>query len=403
MVCIVLMTAVDVGDDGFDVLVVGGNGRVGASTLRWFDRLLRRRSVVSGLPRLAVGGRSFETFQKTQDRLSLSNLAFLPVDLEGGSQALIRAVERAKLVVHTAGPFQGRSAPDLLRACIAAGVPYCDVCDEFALSRNGKALSAEARAAGVPAVLSCGIWPGVSALMAALAVEQLGGSEVCDRVELSFHTAGSGGAGPTIVSATFLLLASQVITIADHLIVPKEPWSDCRIVDFGGRIGRRPCFLLDNPDVPTISEAFGIANCTSRFGTSPALWNRLFGLIRALPRTWLNNRSAMQKFAVLSMPVIRWVDGMVGATNAMRVDAYRNQADGRSPELVTLRCMHAQLDDCVGQATAAFGLELLRGRGRSACGEATIEPGVWYPAELPAAIRSNILSVVKENALVWQM
>ena len=92
--------------------------------------------------------------------------------------------------MHTAGPFQQREDPALLRACLQAGVPYCDVCDELALARNAKALSAEAAAADVPAVVSCGIWPGVSALMAAEAVAKLGGRGKCDRLESAPLTRG---------------------------------------------------------------------------------------------------------------------------------------------------------------------------------------------------------------------
>ncbi len=386
-----------------DVLVVGGSGRVGASTLRWLDRLFRRVGKGTPLPRFAVGGRDVEKFHLTKNRLGLPQLSFVPVDLDAGSQALIKAVHGAKLVVHTAGPFQGRSAPDLLRACISAGVPYCDVCDEYALSRNGKALSAEASSAGVPAVVSCGIWPGVSALMAASAVEKLGGAEHCDRVELSFHTAGSGGAGPTIVSATFLLLAGQALTVADDALLAMEPWTDRRLVDFGAGLGRRACFLLDNPDVPTTAEALGIANCCSRFGTAPDLWNGLFGVMKVLPHSWLNNRPAMQKLASMSMPVIRMVDAMVGATNAMRVDAYKKGGRVGADPSVTLRCIHSKLEDCVGQATAAFAMELLRGGDLLARGEGSIAAGVWYPVELDGATQRRILSVVQETAKLWEM
>ena len=397
------MAALAFADVASDVIVVGGSGRVGASTLRWLDRLFRRIGEGAPSPKLAVGGRNVERFHATKARLGLPHLAFVPLDLDAGSQELIKAVNGAKLVVHTAGPFQGRSAPDLLRACISAGVPYCDVCDDYALSRNGKALAAEASAAGVPAVVSCGIWPGVSALMAASAVEKLGGAEHCDRVELSFHTAGSGGAGPTIVSATFLLLASKAFTVIDDALVAMEPWTDRRCVDFGGGLGRRACFLLDNPDVPTIAEALGIANCSSRFGTAPDLWNGLFGAIKVLPNSLLNSRPAMQKLASMSMPVIRLVDAMVGATNAMRVDAFKKEGTVAANPSVCLRCIHPQLDDCVGQATAAFAIELLRGREPLATSAGSIAPGVWYPVELHGAARRQILSVVQETAMLWEM
>lgn len=385
-----------------DVIVVGGSGRVGASTVRWLDRLMRRSSEGTRKLKLAIGGRSPANFEASRHRLGMQNLAFLPIDLDSGSELLLAAVRGAKLVVHTAGPFQGRSKPDLLRACIAAGVPYCDVCDELVLTRNAKLLSAEAAAAGVPAVVSCGIWPGVSALMAAVAVERLGGPGACDRVELSFYTAGTGGAGPTIVSATFLLLGTEVVTYVDGALTHKEPWTERCVVDFGSGIGEQECFLLDNPDVPTTAEALGIANCASRFGTAPGVWNSLFGAIKALPMDLLRNRTAMQGLALFSMPIIRAVDAIVGATNAMRIDAYR-KGGVSSAEKVTLRCVHSDLEDCVGQATAAFGMELLRSQVGVPLSNATIGPGVWYPAELQADARRNILSVASEKTLVWEV
>ena len=53
----------------------------------------------------------------------------------------------------------------------------------------------------------------------------------------------------------------------------------------------------------------------------------------------------------------------------------RLDATSAAGETVTLRVAHDDLEDCVGQATAAFALELLRGR---------VEAGVHYPVELGA-------------------
>ena len=158
-----------------DVLVVGGSGRVGGSTLRWLDQLGSSSGSSAPALKLASGGRSRSRFQASQQRLNLPDLGFVEIDLDHSVEVLTAAVRGANLVVHTAGPSQGRTQPKLLQACIAAGVPYCDVCDEWPLSQHAKALAASAAAAGVPAVVSCGIWPGVSALMAAEAVDRLGG------------------------------------------------------------------------------------------------------------------------------------------------------------------------------------------------------------------------------------
>jgi len=369
------------------VLVVGGSGRVGGSTLKW----LRDLSTRSGEPlRLAAGGRSKRSFEAARGRLP-DDVEFVEVNLDGGEAHLREVVAGRPLVVHTAGPFQQRRDPALLRAAIAMGVPYCDVCDELELARNAKALTATAEAANTPCVVSCGIWPGVSALMAAEAVKKLGGPGECEKVEFSFFTAGTGGAGPTIVSATFLLLVTEVAAYVNGKLEALEPWTERRLRDFGAGIGEHECFLLDNPDVPTVAEALSVPTCVSRFGTYPTFWNGLFGLLKALPRSLLSDRAKMQGLAVFSMPIIRVVDALVGGTNAMRVDAW-----GKDGRRLTLRCAHRDLEDCVGQATAAFGLELMRR-------EATVQPGVWFPVELGDDARSNILQVAKEKAFVWEV
>ena len=362
------------------VLVVGGSGRVGASTVRWIDRLATEQLPVE----LAIGGRRRASFDAATKRLGAKGvdaIKFVQLDLDDAA-SLERAVAGRSLVVHTAGPFQQRTDPTLLKACIAAGVPYCDVCDELELSRAAKKLTSD-----VPAVISCGIWPGASALLAARAAERLG--KPLDDLEFSFFTSGTGGAGPTIVSATFLLLCTPAAVYADGELVMKEPWTEKRTAAFGPGIGERDVYLLDNPDVPTCAEALGARSASSSFGTAPAFWNDLFGAMKLLPRSLLADRGAMQNLAEFSMPIIRTVDALVGGVNAMRVDA--RAADG---DAVTLRVAHGDLEDCVGQATAAFCMELLRGG---------VAPGCWYPAELPVAARDRILAVVEEGAVVWEV
>ncbi|MEE2695930.1 MAG: hypothetical protein VYB57_02435, partial [Cyanobacteriota bacterium] len=64
-----------------DVLVVGGSGRVGGSTLRWLQRLSSRADGGASPLRLASGGRSISRFQATQRRLKQPDLACVDVDL----------------------------------------------------------------------------------------------------------------------------------------------------------------------------------------------------------------------------------------------------------------------------------------------------------------------------------
>ena len=394
-----------------NVLVVGGSGRVGGSTVRWLDTLSQReQNPIS----ITVGGRRSESYQAAIKNkvLPSEGVDFVSLDIDGDESVLKDTLEQWKnsrsssddgcMVVHTGGPFQGRTSPVLLRSCIELAIPYADVCDEFDLAETSKEeLHQKAIDAGVPAIVSCGIWPGVSALMAAEGVDQLKKRRdekvEIESIDYSFFTAGTGNAGPTIVSATFLLLATPVITFMNGIRQDKEPWTEMKEVDFGTGIGTKPVWLLDNPDVPTTALYLipndKPPNCSSRFGTDPLPWNYLFGAMKAVPRSLLYNRDAMQNFALFSEPIIRLVDKLVGATNAMRCDVTATNGDK-----VTLRIAHPDLEQCVGLATAAFALEMIKQNK-----EQTVKPGVWFPSELGNEARKNILEVSKEDAFVYEL
>src|SRR5210317_976313 len=260
--CVVLLNGCCI---ALNVLVVGGSGRVGGSTVRWLKTLSdRQQNPVT----ITVGGRRNESYQAAlRNKVIPSEVDFLSMDIDGDESVLKRTLEQWKsstnekeggcMVVHTGGPFQGRTSPVLLRSCIELSMPYADVCDEWELAETSKVeLDQQAKDAGVPAIVSCGIWPGVSALMAAEGVAKLkkksSDQDVqIESIDYSFFTAGTGNAGPTIVSATFLLLATPVITFMNGIRQDKEPWTEMKEVDFGNGIGTKPVWLLDNPDVPT--------------------------------------------------------------------------------------------------------------------------------------------------------
>lgn len=326
---------------------------------------------------------------------TIPKISFLEVDLDRGVESLVESIQTCGVscVVHTAGPFQQRTKPILAEAAIACKVSYVDVCDEIELCKASKKLQSRAEASGSVVVIAGGIWPGVSSLMAAQAIDELraiGSDRKSEKIDMSFFTAGTGNAGATIVSATFLLLCQPALTFQGGVESLKEPWSEPRKIAFAGVEGMKTVRLLDNPDVFTLHAALGVPFVESRFGTAPALWNWLFGAMRAIvPPTVLSNRSLMQTLSIFSLPVIRAVDALVGATNAMVVEC--TSAQGTR---VRYRVTHADLEQCVGLATAAFALQIIE--------NSAIKPGVYFPAELPVSAREAILGDVKRDAIAWE-
>ena len=165
--------------------------------------------------------------------------------------------------------------------------------------------------------------------------------------------------------------------------------------------------LLDNPDVFTVHSSLKVPTLASRFATAPGIWNQLFGFLQVLlPPKVLANKGLMQSLSVFSLPIIRAVDKLVGATNAMRVDATNARGD-----IVRFQATHEDLEQCVGLATAAFALEVLMVAGKTKDASSapspgsqglSINPGVYYPADLPVHSRDAILARVKRGASLWE-
>jgi hypothetical protein len=106
----------------------------------------------------------------------------------------------------------------------------------------------------------------------------------------------------------------------------------------------------------------------------------------SIPKFILEDKNLMQGLAVFSLPVIRFVDSFVGATNAMRVDV-----SSKSGNSVTFRVIHDDLEECVGLATASFAYEVLKG----------MDAGIYYPSDLGEEERKGILERVKKEAVLW--
>jgi len=82
--------------------------------------------------------------------------------------ALAVALAEADLCLNLVGPFFRFGVP-ILKAAIAAGTPYMDICDDPEPTLDMLALDAEAKAAGVPAIVGLGASPGVTNMLAVMA------------------------------------------------------------------------------------------------------------------------------------------------------------------------------------------------------------------------------------------
>ncbi|KAH9298965.1 hypothetical protein KI387_030647, partial [Taxus chinensis] len=159
-------------------------------------------------------------------------------------------IDGVDLIVHTAGPFQREEKCTVLETAISNKTAYIDVCDDRSYSCLAKSFHEKAVTAGVPAITTAGIYPGVSSLMAAELVRlaktdsSRGTPSEPERLRFSYFTAGSGGVGPTILATSYLLLGEEVIAYRKGQEVRAKPYSGVLDVDFGKGVGKKSVYLL---------------------------------------------------------------------------------------------------------------------------------------------------------------
>ncbi|KAF7113389.1 hypothetical protein RHSIM_RhsimUnG0131400 [Rhododendron simsii] len=354
------------------VLILGGTGRVGGSTAIALSKLCPDLRIV-------VGGRNKEKGAARVAELG-KNSEFTEVDIEerASLEATLRDVD---LVVHSAGPFQQAEKCTVLEAAIQTKTAYMDVCDDTSYAFRAKSYMSKALAANIPAITTGGIYPGVSngAIMAAELVraarseskgepERLSYPHVELVLRFSYYTAGTGGAGPTILATSFLLLGEEVVAYSKGEKITVKPYSGMRNIDFGKGIGKKDVYLLNLPEVRSAHEILGVPTVSARFGTAPFYWNwGMVAMTNLLPVEFLRDRSKVQKLVELFDPVVRAVDEIAGERVSMRVDL--ECSDGRQ----TLALFsHRRLSVSVGAAAAAFAIAILEG---------STQAGVWFPEE----------------------
>jgi saccharopine dehydrogenase-like NADP-dependent oxidoreductase len=142
------------------VLGSGGMGRYAAATAARFDFV--DELVVADLDGAAASDAAASYGEKARGAA---------VDVRDPA-ALARLFAGAGAVLNTVGPFF-RLGPPVLRAAIAAGVHYLDINDDWESTEAMLAMSDDARAAGITAVIGMGASPGISNLLACLAMREL--------------------------------------------------------------------------------------------------------------------------------------------------------------------------------------------------------------------------------------
>jgi saccharopine dehydrogenase-like NADP-dependent oxidoreductase len=332
------------------VLVLGGNGRIGRSVAA--DILTHTAAQVTVTGRLAAVELPGESSRQRYQQLDLAD--------EG---AVERAIAQHDLTIHCAGPFRSRNHQVLL-SCIAQKKPYLDVADSPDYVNKALTYRPLAEAAGVTAIISTGIFPGISGSMVRQGVEQLDSAE---SVHLSYLVAGSGGAGLTVMRTTFIELQTPFLSKINGKWRAIEPYSQREVIEFP-RYGKGGVYWFNTVEALTVADTFPqIKTIVTKFGSVPDYYNRLTWLMARAPKTLLKNPQVIEKLSQISYRMTQLTDPQTGVGIAMRI-AIEGKKDGAGKSyLATFE--HEDTAFCAGCGTGAVAQLMLSGR--------LAKPGVW--------------------------
>lgn len=241
------------------ILALGGPGAMGAVAVRLAARLPRVDEIVIADRDGAAAHRLCGQLAEAPVRVSAAQ-----VDVTD-EVALCRRLDRADLVVNTVGPYYRFGVP-VLRAAIATGTHYVDICDDWEPTVQMLELDETARAADVCAVIGMGASPGVSNLLVATAAAEL------DTVRDAYtawpvDVSGTGGDGgevllgpdgrPSAAAVHWMLQSSgKICTVRGGQLTFERPLRAVGLTLPGGRRGT--AYTVGQPEPITLRRTLGL-------------------------------------------------------------------------------------------------------------------------------------------------
>ncbi|MBX9886250.1 MAG: saccharopine dehydrogenase NADP-binding domain-containing protein [Novosphingobium sp.] len=139
----------------FDIIVYGATGYTGRLVAEYLAHHYGQAGVDGG-PRWAMAGRSAEKLAEVRDLIGAPADTPLVVADSNDPASLAAMAEQTRVVVTTVGPYQLYGEP-VLRACVAAGTDYADLCGEPVWMRQMvDALHEQAKETGARVAFSSG-------------------------------------------------------------------------------------------------------------------------------------------------------------------------------------------------------------------------------------------------------
>lgn len=230
-----------------DIVVVGGYGHVG----RTICEILEKK--YSG--KVFAAGRSLEK----AERFSQSTYGRIkPLQLDINKPIPPHLLDQVKLIIMCLD----QTNTDFVKACFRSGTYYVDVSASGPFLSQIEALYEEAARHGSSAVLSVGLAPGITNLMA-LEAERL--IEQTEEIEIAIMLGLGDSHGKAAIEWTVNSLGEKFEVKQKNRQVEVESFTDRKSYHFGDDLGSRHAYRFPFSDQQTLAGTLKASSISTRF------------------------------------------------------------------------------------------------------------------------------------------
>lgn len=197
-------------------------------------------------------------------------------DLMAQPERLHAVLENADIVVNCTGPYY-TLGPVILDAAIKAGTDYIDICDDADATELLLDRDAEARAAGVTALVGMGSAPGTTNVLVRLALDALPPGDASVSIDWCVDAADMVGAVVPHFAHSFRTAVPGA---------PQTPsWEalEPRRVKFPEPVGEQLVVTLSHPEVLTLPRFTRVTEASNKGGLIPEDFTHLGWVVSRLP------------------------------------------------------------------------------------------------------------------------
>ncbi|WP_342419721.1 saccharopine dehydrogenase NADP-binding domain-containing protein [Paenibacillus sp. FSL H8-0168] len=319
-----------------NIIIIGGYGHVGKIICTELSEMFPGK--------VFAAGRSLE---RATEFSRQSNGKIRPLQLNIHEPMDPSILEQAKLVIMCLD--QDNTA--LVRACLQHGVHYMDITANADFLSQVEQCHQEARAYQATALLSVGLAPGLTNLLALQATQLM---DQTDELNISLMLGLGDRHGQAAIEWTVDQIHADLEVIEQGRPVTRKSFTDGIVADFGAGVGRHRAYRFPFSDQQTLPRTLKVPTVSTRLCFDSRLTTRLLAGLRTIGVSGLLRQKTVRDAVVRSFGKVH----IGGDAVAVKVDA-RGTLNGKETKVECRLRGHHQ-SDLTAKATVFAALALYR-------------------------------------------